>query len=362
MWRQGEKCDTERMWEERAYHARRDVADLAASGLGLGDLHAAAIERIGRDVSTELTCWAAIDPETLVISSMTSGETRIPAQYNPLLADAEYSVDQPHTFAAMARRREPYMRLSDVESGERSYSARFQNVWRPLGMDQELRVLFLSDGACWGAAGMVRGGTDFSDREVEYLTTVAPAIAGATRLAVRSEVARRPSGGRPAIVVLGARGEILSATPEARQWQERLEEIEPGRFILIMRIMVRGVQSNASGGFRARIRDARGQWALMQASTLIGGGDDDQVAVTIDPVGGEQLTGMLLTAYGLSPREREVCQEVIAGHPTTHIAQHLYVTPNTVQDHLKSVFAKTGVRSRGELVARLQPQPVAADG
>jgi DNA-binding CsgD family transcriptional regulator len=126
--------------------------------------------------------------------------------------------------------------------------------------------------------------------------------------------------------------------------------------------MVRGVQSNASGGFRARIRDARGQWALMQASTLIGGGDDDQIAVTIDPMAGDQLTGILLTAYGLSPREREVCREVLAGHPTSYIAQHLYVTPNTVQDHLKSVFSKMGVRSRGELVARLHPEPVGADG
>lgn len=350
------------MWEERAYHARRDVAALAASGLGLSDLHTAAIERIGRDVSAELTCWATIDPETLVISAMTSGETRIPREYGPLLADAEYSAEEPHTFAAMARRREVVSRLSDRTLGEHAHSARFQNVWRPLGMDQEVRVLLLSDGACWGAAGMVRGGRDFTDREVEYLVTVAPVVAGATRLAVRSEVGGRANGVRPAIVVLGSRGELRSATPEAQHWRERLEEIEPGRFMVIMRVMVRGVQSTASGGFRARIRDGRGQWALMQASTLIDGEGDDQVAVTIDAVAGEQLTGMLLTAYGLSRREREVCQEVIAGHPTTDIAQHLYVTPNTVQDHLKSVFAKMGVRSRGELVARLQPQPVSADG
>ncbi|HYI32317.1 MAG TPA: LuxR C-terminal-related transcriptional regulator [Glaciibacter sp.] len=350
------------MWEERAYNARRDVSALAASGLGLSELHAAAIERISRDVSTELTCWATIDPETLVISNMTSGETRIPAGYDSLLADAEYSADQPHTFAAMARRKEVVMRLSDVELREKSRSARFQNVWRPLGMDQELRVLFLSDGACWGAAGMVRSGKDFTEREVEYLTTVAPVIAGATRLAVRSEVTRRSSGAGPAIVVLDSRGELRSITTEARQWRERLEDIEPGRFLLIMRIMARGVQSSASGGFRARIRDAQGQWALMRASTLIDREGGDQIVVTIDAVAGEQLTGMLLTAYGLSPREKEVCREVIAGHPTTHIAQHLYVSTNTVQDHLKSVFAKTGVRSRGELVARLQPQSFAADG
>jgi DNA-binding CsgD family transcriptional regulator len=349
------------MWEERAYHASGDIAALAASGLGLRDIHAAAIERIGRDVSSELTCWATIDPETLVISAMTSGEIRVPAEFEPLLADAEYSPDEPHTFAAMARRGELTTRLSDLPLRQQDDSARFRNVWRPLGIKQELRALFVSDGACWGAAGMVRAGTDFTDREVEYLTAVSPAIAGATRLAVRSEILDHAPGSRPAIVVLSAQGELRSATPEARQWRERLDEIEQGRFMVIMRIMARGVLSSASGGFRARIRDGRGQWALMQASTLMGGGEDDQIAVTIAPAAGEQLIGLLLTAYGLSPREREVCREVIAGHPTAQIAQHLYVTPNTVQDHLKSVFAKMGVRSRGELVARLQPQPSARE-
>jgi DNA-binding CsgD family transcriptional regulator len=98
----------------------------------------------------------------------------------------------------------------------------------------------------------------------------------------------------------------------------------------------------------------------MRSSTLIGKEPEVQLAISIDPALGEQRLGMLLAAYGLSPREREVCRQVIAGYPTTGIAAHLFVTANTVQHHLKSVFAKVGVRSRGELVARLQPQPVAS--
>lgn len=343
------------MWEERAHQARREIAALAASGLGLDDVHSAAIQVVGRDVKTELTCWATIDPETLVISAMASGAARIPRSYEPLLADAEYSLEEPHTFAAMARHREALARLSDLPRREQDHSARYQNVWRPLGVNRELRVLFVADGACWGAAGLVRAGMDFTDREAEYLRAVAPSIAGATRVAVRSEIAGGSADVRPAIVVLGVHGELRSATPEARKWQERLDDIEPGRFLVFMRIIARGARSTASGDFRARIRDGHGNWALLQASTLIGGEDEDQVAVSISPVIGEQLIPMLLAAYGLSRREQDVCREVIAGHPTATIASHLFLTPNTVQDHLKSVFAKVGVRSRGELVARLQP-------
>ncbi|MCU1611732.1 MAG: LuxR family transcriptional regulator, partial [Pseudonocardiales bacterium] len=60
-------------------------------------------------------------------------------------------------------------------------------------------------------------------------------------------------------------------------------------------------------------------------------------------------------AYGLTSRERDICREVIAGHSTADIAGRLFISANTVQDHLKSVFSKVGVRSRGELVARLRP-------
>jgi DNA-binding CsgD family transcriptional regulator len=54
-------------------------------------------------------------------------------------------------------------------------------------------------------------------------------------------------------------------------------------------------------------------------------------------------------------RERDICREVMAGHSTSDIAGRLFISSNTVQDHLKSVFGKVGVRSRGELVARLRP-------
>lgn len=350
-----DECQTGAVWEERARRARREIAALAASGLGVNDLHAAAIQMTGRDVGTELTCWATLDPETLVISAMVSGETRVPPRFEPLLADAEYSAEEPNTFAAMARSRKPLARLSDLPQHDQQRSARYTNVWRPLGVNQELRILFTSDGSCWGAAGMVRTGGDFSDREVEYLTSVAPTVAAATRLAVRTELASHTWGPRPAIVVLNSGGELRSITPEARQWQERLNEFAPDRFAVMMRIMAHGLRSKPSEGFRATIRDGQGQWALMEASPL-DGDEEDRIAVSISPATGSWLTGMLIAAYGLSPRERAVCNEVLAGAPTRHIAKHLAVTPNTVQDHLKSVFAKTGVTSRGELVARLQPR------
>lgn len=344
------------MWEERAHRTRRDIAALAAAGVGVGELYAEAIRAVAGAVGADLTCWAAIDPETLVISAVVNGEAVIAPEYEPTLAVAEYSPAEPHRFATLARRGQPVARLSDLPVRDRNRSMRYNDVWRPLGLDRELRAMFLVDGVCWGAAGMARTGRDFSDRETEFLAAVGPAVAGATRLAVRSEVSGHVPGGRgrPAVAVVGPRGELRSATPAAQEWRDSLDEIAPGRFLVMMQLMAVGARGAAGDGFRARLRDARGRWAVLEASPLVGG-DDDEVAVAIEPATGEQLTGLLVAAYGLSSRERDVCREVLAGHPTAAIAGRLFISANTVQDHLKSVFAKVGVRSRGELVARLRP-------
>ena len=114
------------------------------------------------------------------------------------------------------------------------------------------------------------------------------------------------------------------------------------------------LDATSSGGFRPDCEMRADSGRVLEASPLIGG-DEDQIAVTIEPASGDQLISLLFVAYGLTAREREICSEVMAGHSTSDIAGRLFISTNTVQDHLKSIFAKVGVRSRGELVARLRP-------
>lgn len=341
------------MWEGRALGARREVAALATAGLGVADLHAAAIELVDRVVPTELTCWASMDPDTAVISSMTSGATRIPQEYEPLLATYEYDGTEPHTFASLAQRPMPVARLSDLPHQAIARSGRVNEVWRPLGLSHELRAVFRVDGMCWGAAGMVRRG-DFSDREVEFISSVAPALATATRVAARSGNHR--GHGEPAIIVVGPGGEPRAATAAAQSWRVELDSIACGRFAVMLRAVVTGARAAASGTFRARVRDASGGWIQLQASTLISDEDDRETVVTIQRASGGELLGLLFAAYGMTARERDICHEVIAGRSTSDIATRLAITTHTVQDHLKSVFGKLDVRSRGELVAKLRPE------
>ena len=60
-----------------------------------------------------------------------------------------------------------------------------------------------------------------------------------------------------------------------------------------------------------------------------------------------------MEAYGLTSRELEVTRSIARGLGTAEIAAHLHLSAHTVRDHIKVVFAKVGVSSRGELVHKV---------
>ena len=347
------------MWEERAERARRDIAAMAAGGMDLADLYTAALSVVQRAVPFEQGCWAGVDPESMAMTSITNwqpwpvGEHQF-EEYFLRFAQSEYTGQEPNTFVELMRRPRPVARISDAPHRDVARSVRINDLLKPLGLEHELRAAFRVDEACWGVGSIFReGGRDFTDREVEFLSAVTATLAAATRAVVRGAHPTGPPGVGPVIVLAGLHGDLRAATPAAASWLARVEDAAPGRFSQTLYAVVAQANAAASGTARARMRDAGNNWVMLQASRLITGDDPEQMVVTVEPATTHELAGLLLMAYGVTARERDVCLEVLSGNPTAEIARHLFISPHTVHDHLKSVFEKVGVGSRGELVARL---------
>ena len=106
---------------------------------------------------------------------------------------------------------------------------------------------------------------------------------------------------------------------------------------------------------RARVRTAAGRWVVVRGS-LLGDRDDSvgaRVAILLEEARPPELAPLIADAYGFTERERLVTELVAQGYSTREIAGRLHLSAYTVQDHLKSIFEKSGTSSRGDLVASL---------
>jgi DNA-binding CsgD family transcriptional regulator len=75
------------------------------------------------------------------------------------------------------------------------------------------------------------------------------------------------------------------------------------------------------------------------------------VAVSIRAATGDEIVDLLCRAHALTGRERQMVNLARGGLATTELARALRISPYTVQDHFKAIFAKTGFSSRRELLS-----------
>jgi len=305
-------------------------------------------------------CWYTVDPASLLITSHFN-------EYMPELPDEalaeEYYGDDVNRLVDVARSAAGVSTLHEATGGDPSSSRRWHANMQ-LGGDQELiAVLRTPQGHCWGAVGLYREPGDplFSAEEIALLRAVAPDLAEGTRRALLIGEARdpeRPDG--PGLLVLSSSWEIESATPGVERWLDDLPGTEwrAGRLPAAVLAVAGQALRTAEGRSRpgevafARVLSRSGTWIVLHGATLVGG-EDQRVAVIVEPAHPARITPLLMDAYGLSRREQEVTQLVLQGESTAGIAEQLVVAPQTVQQHLKSIFEKTGVRSRRDLVGKV---------
>jgi DNA-binding CsgD family transcriptional regulator len=329
------------------------VARLTAEPTDLVTLWQAVTEVLDRAVPHYWTpCWYTMDPASLLVTShFHHGMAEFPREW---LA-AEYYEDDVNKLADVSRSAAGIATLHEVTGGDPARSPRWHENMK-LGGDQELILgLRTRTGEVWGALGLYRepGRPMFDPTEKRFLTTVAPQLAEGVRRALLVGEATDPEGpDAPGLVILTADWEIESTTPGVDRWLAEMPDGDPavGRLpSAVLSVAARAMNPATDGVAVAGVQTRNGTWVVLHGAPLTSTAGR-RVAVIVEPAQPARIAPLLMAAYGLTEREREITSLVLQGASTIEIAEALVVSTHTVQQHLKSIFAKTGVRSRRDLV------------
>jgi DNA-binding CsgD family transcriptional regulator len=339
--------------------AVRRIEALAEESLPAQCLIEGVADELQATMPIDALIMAATDPDTLL--GIGAGVVRnMPQSMCLPFWEYEFEVPDFNKFCDVARAPRPVADLHAATGGRPQRSARWRALRTYMDADAELRATFNAGGRGWGFLHVNRAGTSkgFAEDEIAFFEAIAPILGRALRQALISHPARGTAVRGPGMAILDGDNRLVSATCEAVDWFDDLESIYrlPGQGLngdLPSEVTVAAAEARARGGAsRTRVRTHAGLWLLIHASCLQGAGAGE-VGLVIEPAKASEVAPLIVDAYELTPREVDVTRALSRGLTTNEIAGELHLSRYTIQDHLKSVYEKTGVSSRGELVAKM---------
>ena len=333
------------------------VIERCHAGLDLDGLRTEVLSRIRRAVPVDALWFASVDPATLLFTRAYREE--IPERVTPYFVGNEFLTEDVNKWVELAGDRRGVRSLVEATEGRIEISARYRDIFDPLGLGDELRAVLRVRGVCWGYMCLHREkGALFTTAEMEFVRRLAPHVAEGIRAALLlGTVELTDLDDPPGLITLSADGSLLSATAPGRRW---LEELQTPDYPLPLDLQVLAARLRGLGPLdrsvpRVTIRTTAGRWAILHASWMPSAGDG-VIAVIIEQATPAQVVPTVMLAYGLTEQERTVTGLNCRGFSTRQIAEQLYLSPHTVNDHLKSIFDKVGVSSRRELTATILQQ------
>lgn len=345
-----------------AERVRGDVEVVARAGLDLETFLSESLASIARAVPHVAACVGTVDPASLLLTgTLKFGDLHGRDEHDHEWGLLEYGGHEETAFTELAHRAVPAVAVRETDAD----SVRLNEFMVPrYDYADELRLVMRGRGQVWGCVALFRGPTDrpFGAEEVALLASLSETMSVGMRLGLLTRLTEAPDMTHrgPAVVVVGPDDQISSMSVGA---EERLAELkfnahqtEPTGIVASLvgsaRRFARGEVAHAPS---TRVRARSGMWLVMHASPMAGlrGTSDGDVVITIDEARPPEIVPLVVAAFDLTDREREVTEKVLRGLDTREIAGALHLSTYTVQDHLKSVFEKASVRSRRELVSRV---------
>jgi DNA-binding CsgD family transcriptional regulator len=349
--------------EWKRQRCRERIDDLAQSSADIDVLRREAIEILQATIGFDRWCSLLLDPDTLVISQGI-GHNDWSSEL-PHLNLHEAGLGDVNNHAMLARSRNHVGVLSAATGGDLARAGRWRNVFARYGVGDELACVATDERGSWGDYRFWRNSDDaaFSAEDAQLMREVAPALArGLRRRAVTPIEGPTVAPAEMGVLLLDHELRLCGSTNAARAWLHALNPADtpfpdaiPGLvWNVVGRLTAIERGEDPERPARVRARCTHGGWAIVEAARL-----DDRgagIAVSIRAARVDDVLGLLSRASGLTPRECELVALLVEGLGTRELAERLVISRHTVQDHLKSVFEKVGVRSRRELISSVFAQ------
>lgn len=344
---------------EAKVRAAQKIADLSRRGLDVAAFWRECDQVIAPIVPVLLRpCWFTMDPASLIVTSHYDAAMQLPPEYLAY----EYSQDDPMNLSRLVRSTSGTSTVHAATDGDPGRSEGWRRFVQPFGGDQQLAVaLRTRTGVAAGVVTLYRapGSPMFTADDAAFIKSLSADLAvGAQRGLLVGEAAE-DGPNTPVLIVLDDRWQVQSMTPGA----ESMLRVLPGGSswrkrgalpAVVLSVAGRTVAAPDAGDElgSARVHTEDGRWVTVHGAPLMSG-LERRTAIIIEPAGLDRISPLLMEAYALTEREKDVTRLVLRGESTQEIATGLFLSPQTVQQHLKSVFEKTGVRTRRELVGQV---------
>ena len=334
---------------------RGDLVRLLHRGGDIREFSLGAARILARAVPFDGVCVLTLDPATHLPTAEVV-ENGLPRAETVRMVEIEIGGADVNSFTALGHSGTVAASLSGTTHGRLDRSRRHRELRRPHGFGDELRAVLAGDSATWGGLTLLRTAdrSPFSADDVALVASLARHLAeGLRRATLHAALGAEPvnDDASAGLLLLAPDNSVARADAAAERWLDSLGA--DGQVPGVVAAVARRARGIADGEpwetvARARVRTASGRWLLLRGSSL-----GHETAVILEPVRSHELAPLIADAYELTERERAVTQLVAQGLATAAIGERLHISPWTVQDHLKSIFEKVGVGSRGELVARV---------
>jgi DNA-binding CsgD family transcriptional regulator len=311
------------------------------------------IVRAFHDIARFDACaFMTTDPETLLPSGGVverfDADDCVPFWDNELL-DADFN-----KFTDLARSHDPVVTLFEAVDGNLERSPRYRKLFATAGVSDELRAAFVAGTSCLAIASFARPGEAgaFTAEEIADARRLVPVATTVLRRAL-GRVAQETCTDPPIVAIIDATGEI---TAMSEGGQRLLDELRMAPDPIGLPTHVRAAATKARWSrsrtnITTRVRDGSGRWLRLHVTPMEG--DTGNVAMLVENARPDDIVRILLESYGLTDRETDVVLLLARGFSPKEIAAELVISVHTVRDHIKTIYDKADVNSRGELVAKL---------